>query len=78
MAKSFNRLRKSIEGRASSRDRVIPWSARLSALEVAVLELMAYLSLEVANDPESPSDANLTEAYTEFKKQLEQVVKSNG
>lgn len=75
MGRTFKRLQNQVGGRVSARDRTVPWSARISALEVATLEVMHYLAVQIANDEASPADQGLTEAYHEFKKQLEAVVK---
>lgn len=74
MGKAFTRLVNQVNGRHSSRPRVVPFQVRLAELEKATLELMAYLTVEVANDPQSSSDAALTAAYVEYKKHLEGTV----
>lgn len=74
MGKAFNRLTRQVMGRSQARVRRVPFPTRVAALEVMVLELAAYLAVHVANDPESPPDAALTAAYTEFKKHLEGTI----
>lgn len=80
MGKTFRRLVKQVDGRSSPRVRVVPWSARISALEVALLECMHYLATQCANDEASAADQGITEAYHAFKAHLEGVLKggSNG
>jgi len=46
----------------------------MRALEVALLEVMHYLALEVANDAQSASDQNLIQAYTDLKVHLEGTI----
>lgn len=74
MGKAFRRLEKQVQGRNPGRTRYVPFPVRVSELEVAVLELMAYLAVQIATDPESPPDQALTEAYASFKKHLEGTV----
>lgn len=74
MGKAFRRLETQVQGRRGLRTRYVPFPARVRALEVFLLELGAYLAVHIANDPASPGDAGLTEAYEEFKKLLEGTV----
>lgn len=74
MGKAFNRLTRQVLGRSGTRPRRIPYSERMRALEVALLETMAYLATEVANDSASASDMNLVQAYTDLKVHLEGTV----
>jgi len=74
MGKAFNRLSSQVQGRNPSRTRYVPFPARVTELEKAILELMAYLCVQVANDPASPADSALTAAYHEFKKHLEGTI----
>lgn len=74
MAKAFTRLTAQVQGRNGLRPRRVPYTERMRALEVALLETMAYLALEVANDPQSPSDMNLVQAYNDLKVHLEGTI----
>jgi len=74
MGKAFNRLTRQVVGRGGTRPRRIPYSERMRALEVALLETMSYLATEVANDSASPSDQNLVQAYTDLKVHLEGTI----
>jgi len=46
----------------------------MRALEVALLETLAYLATEIANDEASASDQNLVQAYTDLKVHLEGTI----
>lgn len=74
MGKAFARLVKQVQGRGSVRQRRIRYSDRMRALEVALLEVMSYLAVNVANDPESVGDLNLVQAYTDLKTHLEETI----
>jgi len=74
MGKAFNALTRQVLGRHGTRPRRIPYSERMRALEVALLETLAYLAREVANDGDSPSDQALVAAYTDLKVHLEGTI----
>jgi len=75
MGKAFNRLEKQVQGRTGLRTRYVPFPVRMLEVEKFLLELGSYLSTVVATDPDSPGDAALVSAYTEYKKHLEGTVK---
>lgn len=74
MGKAFNRLATQVQGRNPGRTRYVPFPARVAELEKAILETMAYLCVNIANDGASPTDTALTAAYHEFKKHLEGTI----
>lgn len=74
MGRAFARLVRQVEGRGSVRQRRIRYSDRMRALEIALLETMAYLCVHIANDGDSPADVGLTAAYHELKQHLEETV----
>lgn len=73
MGRAFNRLERTVSGRAQGRSRSIGFSQRVRELEVFLLELGAYVST-IATDAQSPGDLAFVEAYTAFKKHLEGTV----
>jgi len=75
MGRTFQRLEKQVQGRRIRAARQLSWSARIRNTEVFLLELGSYLQLHVATDPESPPDAALVAAYTDFKVHLEGTIK---
>jgi len=74
MGKAFNRLTRQVIGRSGTRPRRIPYSERMRALEVALLETLSYLATEIATDEASASDQNLVQAYTDLKVHLEGTI----
>jgi len=74
MGKAFRRLEKQVGDRRAGASRIVSWQTRISALEVYLLELGAYLQT-VAVDKESPGDSALAEAHRDFKLHLEGVLK---
>lgn len=75
MGKAFRRLEKQVSERRAGRTRQLSWDARLRNTEVFLLELGSYIQLHVATNPEDASDANILQAFTDYKVALEGTVK---